>query len=213
MKQALTGVALCLMAALASAAPAAAQMWFFPDYAVPSANGNPGTFIAGSYAGGLNDDSGKINAVGGMVGKTGESASFMAGLGILTGDADNELTLGAAVGVDVAKSGSTTISLQGGVGWMGPGDSNFLRVPIGVAFKGRIESPEAVIVPWVMPRVNYTRLSGGPFTTSQTDIGASGGVSFTFGGGFGVHTALDILHADGGDPIVFGIGGHFVTGR
>ena len=213
MNREVTTVALFAMALLVSAAPLGAQMWFFPDYAVPSANGNPATYVAGTYGRGLNDDSGKINAVGGVIGRTGESATFQAGFGVLTGDADNELTLGGSVGADVANSGSMTISVQGGVGWMGPGDTNLMRVPIGVAFKGRVESPEAVIVPWVMPRVNYTRFSGGGFSSGETDIGASGGVSFTFPGGFGLHAALDFLNGDGGDPIIFGIGGHYVTGR
>lgn len=211
MHQRTTGFALGLCLLLVSALPASAQLWFFPDYAVPSATAGPSTFVAGTYGRGLNDTSGKLDAFGGIVGRTGESASFMGGIGLITGAGDDEITLGGAVGVDVVEGESVTLALNGGVGWMGPGDSNFWRFPIGLAIKGFAQSPEAAIAPWVMPRVNISRVSSGSFSDTEVDLGASAGVGFTFPSGFGVHTALDVLFASD-TSWLFGIGGHFLVG-
>lgn len=194
------------------ALPASGQMWYFPDYAVPSAAGAPATFIAASYGRGLNDDSGKLDAYGAVIGRTGETVSVLGGVGLVSGFADDEVTFGGAVGVDVVEGESATVALQGGIGWMSPGDVTVLRFPIGIAIKGMVETPEAQILPWAMPRVNIGRASAGGSSETTTDLGASAGVTFNFPGGFGVHTALDVLFGDGRKPFTFGIGGHYVLG-
>lgn len=205
----LAGLALLLVTAL----PASAQLWFFPDYAVPSAIDGPSTWIAGSYGRGLNDASGKLDAIGAFAGRTGESASFMGGLAIVTGGASDEITAGGSIGFDIMQGESATIGLQGGFGWMSPDGGTLLRFPIGVAIKGAAQSPEALIVPWIMPRLNITRVSSDLFgSDTETDFGASAGVSFTFNGGFGVHTALDILLGTGAESWLFGMGGHYILG-
>lgn len=199
-----------------TALPASAQLWFFPDYQVPSVGPTgPATFIAGTYGRGLNEASGQADAIGGVVGRTGESVSFLGGVGLVTGDGSDELTVGGAVGVDVAQGESATVSVQGGIGWMSVDffteTLTMLRFPIGVAIKGQVESPEAVIVPWVMPRVNISRISAGGNSETETDFGASAGVSFTFPSGFGVHTALDILLSNT-NLWYFGGGVHYLLG-
>lgn len=199
----------CLL--LVSALPASAQLWEFPDYAVPSANMGPSTFIAGTYGRGLNDASGKLDAYGAIFGKTGESASFMGGLGMVTTPGDDEITVGGAVGIDLVKGESATVAFNGGIGWMSPGDATFLRFPLGIAIKGFAQSPEAAIAPWVMPRINITRVSFAGNSATETDLGASAGVAFTFPNGFGVHTALDVLFANS-EVWLFGIGGHYIMG-
>ena len=186
---------------LVAAAPASAQMWFFPDFAVPSVGPNgPATFLAGTYGRGLNTASGEADAIGGVIGRTTEGASFLGGGGIVMADGSNEVTLGGAVGVDVANGESATVSVQGGIGWMSID-----------AFTGSVQSPEALITPWVMPRLNISRFSGGGESQTETDIGASAGVSFTFASGFGVHTALDLLLSDS-NLWYFGGGVHYLLG-
>ena len=206
---------LTLGLALAPAA-AAGQMWFFPDYAIPSASGAPATWVAGTYGRGLNDDSGKTDAYGLVIGRTGDKVSFLGGVGQGRQGGEGELTLGGAVGLDVMQGESTTVSVQGGLGWfsseIGTETLTALRFPIGVAVKGMFQTSEASIAPWIMPRVNIARLSGGGDSQTNTDLGASGGVSFTFPGGFGVHTALDFLLADEREPITFGMGAHYLIG-
>lgn len=208
--------ALTIAAALLSfSAPASAQMWFFPDYAVPSAMGTPAAFVAATYGRGLNEASGKLDAVGLVAGKTGETVSFMGGVGRASADGESETTLGGAVGFDVVRGASATISVQGGIGWFSVdvfGETlTSLRFPIGVAVKGAIQTSSATVVPWVMPRLNVVRVSAGGVSDSATDLGASGGLTFNFSGGFGVHTALDVLLANS-KMVHFGVGAHYVLG-
>lgn len=217
MKRGLTAV--ILGATLLTAAPAAGQMWFFPDYAVPSMTGQPTTWVSGSYGRGLNDDSGKTDGFAAAIGRTGESASFMGGIGLVTGDGEDEVTLGAAVGVDVMQGEGYSLSVQGGFGWISfdiLGETvTSLRFPVGLALKGDVsqENSTTRITPWVMPRLNIARISGFGESETETDLGLSGGVTFTFENGFGIHTALDYLSASGGDPIFFGIGVHYLLGQ
>lgn len=212
MQQRVVGFALGFCFLLIAAVPASAQLWFFPDYAVPSATSGPSTFVAGTYGLGLNDASGKLDAFGAVVGRSGESASFMGGLGLVTGGGDDEITLGGAVGVDIVRGESVTLAVNGGLGYFGPGDSSFWRFPIGIAIKGFAQSPEAAIAPWIMPRLNIVRGSVGGFSSTNTDLGASAGVGFTFPSGFGVHTALDVVFSDPDQVWQFGVGGHYTIG-
>lgn len=211
MKQRTIGFALGFCFLIVTALPVSAQLWHFPDYAVPSANMGPSTFIAGTYGRGLNDASGKLDAYGAIVGRTGESASFMGGLGLVTSPGDDEITLGGSVGVDLIKGESVTVGFNGGLGWMSPGDATFLRFPLGIAIKGFAQSPEAAIAPWIMPRIDITRVSFAGSSATETDFGASAGVGFTFPSGFGVHTALDVVLSDS-EVWLFGIGGHYLMG-
>jgi hypothetical protein len=212
MKRRMLLLAAGLVSGLALSAPASAQMWFFPDYAVPSAAGAPSTWIAGTYGRGLNDASGEIDGFGLVAGRSGESVSFLGGIGQGREGGDSETTLGAAVAYDFAKGESLNVAVQGGIGWFSSESFDAFRFPVGVAFKGSVQNQTATITPWAMPRLNITRLSFDGESETETDLGASGGVSFTFPGGFGIHTALDILFANEEEPITFGIGGHYVLG-
>jgi hypothetical protein len=196
----------------ASAGPAEAQMWGFPDQAVPSS----GSFIGATYGRGLNDASGKQDAVGAIAAFAGASVSFMGGIGMILADVgDNEPTIGASLGVDLMQGASSTIGVQAGLGWMSfagiTDDITTLRFPIGVSVKGSFESPEAVITPWAMPRLNIMRASSGGASNTETDFGASGGVMFEFGGGFGLHALLDVLFASQ-TAVSFGAGGQYHIG-
>lgn len=195
-----------------SAAPTEAQMWGFPDQAVPSSGG----YVGATYGRGLNDASGQQDAVGAIAAFAGGSVSFMGGIGMMLADVgDNEPTIGASLGIDLMQGASSTIGVQAGLGWASFGggtiDITALRFPIGVSVKGSFESPEAVITPWAMPRINISRLSSSGASATETDFGASGGVTFEFGGGFGLHALLDVLFSD--DAIVsFGAGGQYHIG-
>ncbi len=215
------GIGLAVGLALFGAAPAMGQMWFFPDYAVPSANGAPSTFLAATYGRGLNESSGKTDGFGAVVGRTGTRVGVMGGAGVITGEGDRELTVGAQVGVDLLAEGAPTqLSVQGGIGYMDVdffGESlTLLRFPIGLALKARIETTSGgSITPWIMPRLNIARLSGGGESDTEMDFGASGGVTFTAAGGFGVHAALDLLvPGEDVDSVWFlGLGVHYAIGR
>ncbi|MDT8341174.1 MAG: hypothetical protein RQ751_06650 [Longimicrobiales bacterium] len=210
-----TGIsALLLAVVLFTAAPAEAQLWFMPDVPVPAmVNNTPRTWVGGMYGRGLNDDSGEADAFGALVGRTGDAANFMGGIGLISGRGDDEFTVGAAVGVDVLRERNYTFSVQGGFSWfsqeVGAGeDLNFLRFPVGLAIRTRVETAnsDTRIEPWVMPRLNIIRTSGVGDSDTEGDLGLSGGVNFSFREEWGIFTALDYLSADGGDPFIFGVG-------
>ena len=229
MKRRATVAAFGLGMFMLSTAPVEGQLFNFPDYAVPSFDGGASTFVAGSYGRGLNDESGKLNAVSAIVGRTTSGLSFQGGFGYIDGVGDSEWTLGGAAGYDLLSDASPAqLTLQGGIGWMqlsDPtgliGDITLLRFPVGVALKGNIDSSSASVTPWVMPRLNMVRFSSDGGSTTQTDFGASAGVGITMPSGFGVHAALDLLavSVDVGSAsetqqqLRFGLGAHYMLGR
>jgi len=152
--------------------------------------------------------------VGASFAKTGDQVSMVAGVSRASVRGESDISLGGAVGVDMVRSGSTTVSAQGGIAWRSSDGVTGLRFPIGVALKGSIATSSAAITPWIMPRLNVVRYSASGESASQTDLGASGGLTFTFPGGFGIHTALDMLLLDNVDnPLTFGLGLHYLLGR
>ena len=194
------------------AVPAAGQLVGFPDYAVPFAAA-PSTWLAASWGTGLNDDSGKANAFGAIIGRSGAKVSFLGGVGMVSDEGESDLTFGGAAGLQLLAAEAASVSVQGGIGYYSPSqDVSMLRFPVGVAVQGSIETGEASITPWAMPKLNISRTSVAGESDTSTDFGASGGLSFNFAGGFGVHTALDIVFGDNRKPLLFGLGGHYILG-
>ena len=199
--------------AMIAAVPVEAQLFNFPVQALPSAGDAPATLLAASYGRGLNEDSGKLDAYGAFIGRTGIGgrATVAVGAGMIDA-AESEWTFGGAVGVDVMPAGgSAQVSIQTGVGYFSPAtDVSGLHIPIGVALKGNIEGPTATVVPWIMPRLSVLRSSIGDLSDTSTEFGASGGVAFTMPSGFGAHTSLDLTASD---PSVWllGVGVHFMV--
>jgi len=199
-----------------TAAPADAQLWGFPDHAVPSAFGTPSRFVAGTYGRyDFTDTADLLNAYALTVGGTGlgERVSVTAGVGVI-GDGESEWTLGGSVGVDVLEADATTqVSLQGGVGWLTVDvfteAVTSLRFPIGVALKRRIDVESVSVTPWVMPRVNIIRKSLAGRSATEMDLGVSAGVGVTMASGFGAHAALDVLAANSA-IWALGVGAHYV---
>ncbi len=211
MKHLVKCVSLAVGLSLLGAVPAAAQLWFFPDYAVPSNSGLPQTFIAGTYARGLNASSGKTDGFAVMAGVSTSVVSFMGGVGVISG-ANDEVTLGGAIGVDLIKAPGAPVqlTLQAGVGWIeidpvGFAPITLWRFPIGLALKAQ----GGPVTPWIMPRLNIVRASDSGFSDTTTEVGVSGGIAITGEGGFGIHAALDYLAVDDG-PWMLGVGLHYV---
>ena len=201
---------LTLGLAMLAAVPVQAQLTNFPVYAAPS--GGPATYLGLTYGRGMNDASGKLDAYGAFVGRSGVGgrASIFAGLGMLDIDPESEWTFGGGVGVDVLPAGgSAQVSIQGGVGYFSPGTATLLTFPIGVALKGNIEGPTATVAPWVMPRLHISRVSNGTSAT-ETDFGVSGGFAVTLPSGFGIHTALDLTAVDPSNVWLLGVGLHYM---
>ena len=201
---------------LVIAPDAAGQLWFFPDYALPSSDGPPATWVAGTYGRGLNDATGKTDAFGAAVGRTSRRTSFMGAFGYID-EEGGEYTAGGAVAYDLITRGGTQASIQVGVGWLDldflDEEVTFLSFPIGFAVKTPIQSGSFTLTPWFMPRVNIVRASGAGESETETDLGVSGGFWVNTVSGFGFHTAIDGLFVDGETPWQLGVGIHFVLGQ
>lgn len=199
---------------------ASAQLASFPDHALPSSGGTPSTWLAASYARGLNDASGEVNGFAGVIGHAGTRVSVMGAGAYLEDDGDDEFTLGGAIGVDLLDDGSPTqLMLQGGIGWIDieglSGETlTVVRFPIGLALKRPVAAANGgTFTPWIMPRLNVRRSSRDSGSDTDTHFGASGGASFTSQGGLGVHVALDVLVREDDQPFTLGLGLHYLLGR
>ncbi len=201
------------IAALLVAAPATAQLLNHPVMALPAGPAAGSTFVGAEYARGLNDNSGKFNSFGVGVGRAMERVSFMALGGYIMGDLD-EVTLGASVAVHLLSDpDAVQVSLQGGFGWASfdgaPDNTSITTFQIGIAIQAPASGSGSSVRPWVMPRLDITRNSTGGVSSTDTDIGASAGLSFTSEGGAGAHISADWVNVEGGSPFGFSIGVHY----
>lgn len=201
---------------VAAAPPAQAQVRGIPVY-----NSGVATGIA------LYGDIGFSNADAGK--GTAFAVSGRAGFGPLgatailstfnpDGPGDSELSVGGTLNYKVFGGPliPLSVTLQGGIGYSKPdvgllpgGDGSELRFPVGLGFALTIPNPALAIKPWIAPRLDIVRVSGGGSSNTDTNFGIGGGVELNLLSGFGVHAAYDRVFADGGDPGVFGIGAHY----
>ncbi|HET6778721.1 MAG TPA: hypothetical protein VFH26_07510 [Gemmatimonadales bacterium] len=208
----LAGLALALAM---SGQAANAQVRGIPVYN----NGIPGGIAVYGDVGFPNQDAGKGTAFGvsgragfGPFGATAMLATFNP-----EGAGDNDLSVGATLNYKVFGGPliPLSVTLQGGIGYskpdigLLPGDEDELRFPVGLGFALTIPNPMVAIQPWLAPRLDITRVSGGGLSDTETAFGLSGGVELNLLGGFGVHAAYDRVFADGGDPGIFGFGAHY----
>lgn len=133
------------------------------------------------------------------------------------GAGDNDLSVGATLNYKIFGGPliPLSVTLQGGIGYskpdlgLLPGDENELRFPVGLGFALTIPNPALAIQPWIAPRLDIIRVSGGGLSDTETSFGLGGGVELNLLNGFGVHAAYDRVFMDGGDPSVFGLGAHY----
>lgn len=207
--------------ALMVATPTMGQILNVPVLALGAGDG--ATTIWGGYSRGLNDNSGKLDAIGAGVVRAMEQVSFGVSAGLVlsddvTGFPSSEIAFAARAAYHVINDSDSpaNVSVQVGVGWAKPGDDpndvTLLLIPVGVAISGSTEAGGMMVNPWVMPRVQFTRVSpSGGTSSTETDFGASAGVGFTTEGGFGFGVAVDLLITDDGlggsnSEILFGVG-------
>ncbi len=206
--------------ALLVATPALGQLLNHPVMALPVGDAEGATFVGAQFARGLNDNSGKDNSFAAGVGRAMERVSFSGLVGYVASDIE-ELTLGANVGVHLLTDSDmpVSVSVQGGFGWASldvlSESLSILSFPVGVAIRGRGSDSGTSIQPWVMPRVNIVRTGEivGFASNTETDIGASAGVSITTVGGAGFHVAVDWVNVEDAAPFGLAAGVHYVLGR
>jgi hypothetical protein len=133
------------------------------------------------------------------------------------GAGDNDVSVGATLNYKIFGGPliPLSVTMQGGVGYskpdtgLLPGNDNELRFPVGLGFALTIPNPVLAIHPWIAPRVDIVRQSGGGLSDTQTNFGLGGGVELNLLSGLGLHAAYDRVFLQGGDPSVFGIGAHY----
>ena len=184
----------CMAAALLLATPAMGQLVNFPVLALPAGDADGATSVGAGWGRGLNDQSGKLNLFGAGFARSMEMVSFGASGGYLRSGVtgvDNEVTLAGSVAYHLPVDAPVSVSIQSGIGWIKFAET-VLNFPVGVAISGSTEAGSATLSPWVMPRVQFTRL-GGTNSSTATDFGASAGVEVLTEGGFGIGLAFDLL--------------------
>jgi hypothetical protein len=109
-----------------------------------------------------------------------------------------------------------SVTLQGGIGYSKPDvgllpndEVNEFRFPVGLGFALTIPNPALAIKPWIAPRLDIVRVSGGGSSNTDTNFGLGGGLELNLLSGLGVHAAYDRVFIDGGDPSVFAFGAHY----
>ena len=153
-----------------------------------------------------------------------EQVSFGVSAGLVlsddvTGFPSSEIAFAARAAYHVINDSDSplNVSVQGGAGWSKPGDDpndlTLLLFPVGIAISGSTSAGSLTLTPWIMPRVQFTRVgeSGGIPSNTDTDFGGSAGVGFATEGGFGFGVAGDILIVDdglGGNDSVFLLAGY-----
>jgi len=187
--------------ALMVATPATGQIFNSPVLALPAGDADGATSIGAGWGRGLNDQSGKLNSFGAGVVRAMEKVSFgvFGAYAIDAGGADaSEATFGGSVAYHVMNDDDSpaTVSIQGGIGYIKFAET-VLNFPIGVAISGSTEAGSMMVRPWVMPRVQFTRV-GGTNSSTDTDFGASAGVGVFSEGGVGLSLSFDWLLVDDG---------------
>lgn len=189
--------------ALMVATPAMGQLPGFPVLGLFPGDADGATSVGAGWGRGLNDQSGKLNALG--VGAVrameqvsfGVFGSFVLGGGETIDSIPNKFGLAGAVAYHLPLEDlPVSLSVQVGAGWIKDAitDETVLNFPIGVVVSGSTEAGSLMVRPWVMPRFQITRF-GTPSVT-QKDFGASGGVAISSEGGWGLSLALDWLLED-----------------
>jgi hypothetical protein len=182
-------------------------------------NGIPSGIAIYGDVGFPNQDAGKGTAfaVSGRAGFGPFGATAMLSTFNPDGAGDNDVSVGATLNFKIFGGPliPLSVTLQGGIGYSKPdtgilpGDENELRFPVGLGFALTIPNPALAIQPWIAPRLDIIRLSGGGLSNTETNFGLGGGVELNLLNGFGVHAAYDRVFTDGGDPSVFGLGAHY----
>lgn len=204
-----TSVALAVLSLVAL--PASAQVAGLPVF---NSGVNSGISLNFDY-GKPNEDAGKGSAWGltgglalGPVGLTATYAKSSPDVG------DDSNWLGATANLKLFGGPLIPVSVNGQVGLgysqqdgAGPGgtDLKMVNVPVGIGFALNVPTPGLSIKPWIAPRMQYMRTSGG-IDDSQTKFGISAGVNLGIVGGINARVAYDYLKLDGTKPSTFSFG-------
>lgn len=205
--------------------PAAAQLDGLPVFFSPK--GGTGLTIYGDFGRGLNEASGKTNAVGARASLGISVLTVSLGTGVVNpevgGDREVRVQYMGSVALRFIGGGLIPIAVSGqvGVGHLSLSDDASERnVAIGLGVALNLPTPGFTFEPWVAPRVSIRRVETGGDLQTQTGFGLSAGVNLGFTMGLGIHAAVDWTHlseqSSGGlvtlletKPAIIGVGIHY----
>lgn len=210
-----TGV-MTLALTLVPLTPAVGQLEGLPVYFNPKMG--TGFTLSGDYGRGINDDSGKEDAIGARA--TLGISAFSLGAGVGRFNGENNFQGVAAVRVLGGALVPIAVSLQAGIGYSKPGEgateSTVYNIPVGIGFGLNIPTPGFLFEPWIAPRFNLRRVEINGQTENQTGFGLSGGITIGFAMGLAIHAGLDwadidsatftSFSIDASQPMTLGIG-------
>jgi hypothetical protein len=103
-----------------------------------------------------------------------------------------------------------SVTLQGGAEYTTNSGVKVVHAPIGLGIALKIPNPALAIKPWIAPRLDVVRISGGGNSNTAKNFGLSGGVDFSLLGGLGFSVAYDRTWADNGlNPSVISAGANY----
>lgn len=216
MRQQLIAAVLAAGLSLGGATAASAQVLGLPVYhaGVPTGLGLAADVgFPNDAAGG-----GMTYALTGAAGMGPVGVTATVGIRNPEGEGDNLTTLGGTANLKVFGGPliPVKVSLQAGLGYVSEevalpdtDDLTYLHIPVGVSVQLSVPNPAFSLRPWIAPRLDMVRVSGGGLADAETEsnFGISGGVEMNFINGLGLRAAADWVSTEAGDkPLVFGLG-------
>jgi hypothetical protein len=99
-----------------------------------------------------------------------------------------------------------SVTLQGGAEYISSSGRKTVHAPIGLGIALKIPNPALAIKPWIAPRLDIVRVTGGGTSNTDENFGISGGLDFSLLGGLGFGAAYDRTFAGNGrNPSSFGV--------
>jgi Outer membrane protein beta-barrel domain len=101
------------------------------------------------------------------------------------------------------------VNFQAGASRFKDEGATLWHFPVGLGFSARIPTTVIGVKPWIAPRIDISRVSGGGLSNTDTNFGFSAGIELNLLSGLGFHASYDYVKADGATPSIFGVGVHY----
>ena len=200
--------------ALLVASPAMGQLANFPVLSLAPGSAYGTTTVGAAFGRGLKNYSLEESVFATRIERGLETVSFGAAVGYMASNPYN-VTAAGSIALHLLRDLPVQISLQTGLGWIRQDILNLnlttLHIPVGVAIQG---TGFGDLRPWVMPRVSFLQSSSDAVAASRTDteLGASAGISFASELGVGFNLAFDYLNVGGGTSYGVSAGISYIAG-
>lgn len=129
--------------------------------------------------------------------------------------ADKEFQFGGTAAISLFSPPLVPVGIQAqvGAGFLSAGGFKVMNVPLAIGIGVKPPTPGVSVELWGAPRFQITRTEvtvlGVAVSSTDTGVGASGGINLGMPMGLGLHAALDMLNMNSQTTIVFGVGLHY----